>query len=90
MEEGNFTDEQIKDIVNNMPKFGVYSSNLTAIGYEETRKILYVTFRNGGRYIYYNVEPEIFNALKVSESKGKTLNEMVVRHKDKYKYKKLI
>lgn len=84
MEE--ITQEQINVIVQNTPLLPVYSFNIQGIGYNEQSKNLRVLFKGGGNYIYFNVEPEIYEQIKTSQSKGKTLNESVVKHKDKYKY----
>ena len=64
----------------------VMSSNIVALGYDETDKVLSVIFKGGSTYLYANVEPEVWNLLANSPSKGKTLNEAIVRQKDKYKY----
>lgn len=85
----NLTQEQINEIVHNTPLLPVYSTNIQAIGYNEQQKILRILFKNGGNYMYFNVEPQIYEQIKTSQSKGKTLNECVVRHKDKYKYIKI-
>ena len=52
-------------------------------------KVLRVIFKNNSSYIYTNVEPEVWQIIINSESKGKSLNENIVRHKEKYKYYKL-
>lgn len=85
----NITQEQINEIVKNTQLVPVYSTNIQAIGYNEQQQILRVLFKGGGNYIYFNVEPNIYEQIKTSQSKGKTLNECVVRHKDKYKYLKI-
>lgn len=87
MEE--YTIDQIKEIVENIKMFKVFSTNLVALGYDESHKILRVIFKGNSSYLYFNVEPEIWNLLNNSESKGKTLSESVIRQKDKYKYIKL-
>lgn len=84
-----FTAEQINEFVKNIQMMKVFSTNLLAIGYDSNRKILRVIFKGNSSYLYFNVEPEIWETLKNSESKGKTLNENVIRHKEKYKYIKL-
>lgn len=83
------TPEQIKNIVDTTPLIQIVSSNIKALGYNENLKILRVMFKNGSSYIYENVEPEIWENLKTSQSKGKALNESVVRHKDKYRFTKI-
>ena len=85
----NITQEQINEIVKNTQLIPVYSTNIQAIGYNEQQQILRVLFKGGGNYIYFNVEPNIYEQIKTSQSKGKTLNECVVRHKNKYKYLKI-
>lgn len=85
----NITQEQINEIVKNTQLIPVYSTNIQAIGYNKQQQILRVLFKGGGNYIYFNVEPNIYEQIKTSQSKGKTLNECVVRHKDKYKYLKI-
>lgn len=85
----NITQEMINDIVHNTTLLPVNSTNIQAIGYNEQHNILRILFKNGGNYMYFNVEPQIFEQLKTSQSKGKTLNECVIRHKDKYKYLKI-
>lgn len=87
MEE--LTKEQIDEVVKSIQMYKVISSNIVAIGYNETNKILRVLFKGNNSYLYFNVEPEVYNNLMSCESVGKTLNESVVRHKDKYKYIKL-
>lgn len=81
--------EQLSQIVTNIKMTPVISSNIVAIGYDKENKILRVIFKGNSSYLYFNVEEEIYNNLAQSESKGKTLNESVVRHKDKYKYIKI-
>lgn len=84
-----FNEEQLKEIVANIKMYRVFSSNLVAWGYDEIHKILRVIFKGNSSYLYFNVEPEIWNILNESESKGKTLNECITKQKDKYKYIKL-
>ena len=81
--------EQLSQIVTNIKMTPVISSNIVALGYDKENKILRVIFKGNSSYLYFNVEEEIYNNLAQSESKGKTLNESVVRHKDKYKYIKI-
>ena len=83
------TAEQIKEIVDNIKMQRVFSSNLVAIGYDENKKVLRVIFRGNSSYLYFDVEPEVYNTLMQSESKGRALNESVIRQKERYKYIKL-
>lgn len=69
----------------------VYSSNIKGIGYDSENSLMVVLFNSGSKYLYENVEPEIYKLItESSESVGKTLNECVVRNKEKYKYHKLV
>ena len=70
----------------------VISNNVSGIGYNESNHLLKVAFKSGkatSMYLYENVEPETYNKIINAESIGKCLNEMVIKHKDKYNYLKL-
>lgn len=81
--------DNLEEIVKNIKMYKIASSNITALGYDENNKVLRVIFKNNSSYIYTNVEPEVWQIVINSESKGKSLNENIVRHKEKYKYYKL-
>ena len=55
----------------------VTSSNLNMVAYSHSRKVLRVEFKGSGKlrrarqYQYYGVPPNIFNALKRANSKGR-------------------
>lgn len=91
MEE--LTNEQINEISKSIQLIPTFSSNVLAIGYDETKQILKVIFKSkgekGNTYVYFNVEPEIWEALRNTKSVGKQLSESVIRNKEKYKYRKL-
>ena len=89
MNPNELSPEQLSQIVTNIKMTPVISSNIVALGYDKENKILRVIFKGNSSYLYFNVEEEIYNNLAQSESKGKTLNESVVRQKDKYKYIKI-
>lgn len=89
MNPNELSQEQLSQIITNIKMTPVISSNIVALGYDKENKILRVIFKGNSSYLYFNVEEEIYNNLAQSESKGKTLNESVVRHKDKYKYIKI-
>lgn len=82
--------KSIQELITSINMIPVQSSNIVAMGYNELDKVLRVIFRGGSSYLYYNVEPEIWELLGNSESKGKALNENIVRHKDKYRYVKIL
>ena len=49
----------------------VQSSNISAIGYDKDAKDLHVVFYNGAKYIYSDVEPNMWKNFKRASSKGK-------------------
>ena len=69
--------------------YKVMSSNISAIGYSPKRQVLRVIFGNNSQYLYFGVEPIIWDALSKSESKGRFLTENITKRKDKYKYIKV-
>lgn len=86
----DFSDqENLQEIIKEIQMFKVYSTNIVALGYDESRKILRVIFKGNSSYLYFNVEPEVWENLKNSESKGRTLSENIIKQKDKYKYIKI-
>ena len=52
----------------------VDSSNIEAIGYDETSQELHVQFLSGNKYVYYDVPSELFDAFMAAPSKGSFLN----------------
>ena len=86
----DFSDqENLQEIIKEIQMFKVYSTNIVALGYDESRKILRVIFKGNSSYLYFNVEPGVWENLKNSESKGRTLSESIIKQKDKYKYIKI-
>ena len=63
----------------------VDSSNIEAIGYEDSTRELHVKFLSGGYYIYQEVPRQIFDDLMMAPSKGSFLNREV---KSIYNYTK--
>ena len=53
------------------------SSNIAAIGYEPTQKILHVHFTNGSKYAYHKVQPQLFEQLMKSPSKGSFIHHQI-------------
>ena len=49
----------------------VTSSNLYAVGYDESSGTLQVEFRNGSIYEYYNVPASVYQGLLDAPSKGR-------------------
>ena len=68
----------------NIGRIKVKSSNVFAIGYSRTSKILQVEFKDGSVYEYYEVPENIYEAFMGAASKGK-----FVRNLYKYKYRKV-
>lgn len=81
--------DNMDELIKNIKMYKIASSNITALGYDESNKLLRVIFKNNSSYIYTNVEPDIWQIIINSESKGRSLNENIVKHKEKYKYYKL-
>ena len=52
----------------------VASSDVSAVGYDETTQILVVDFIKTGEYSYLQVKPEVFQAFMAAESKGRFVN----------------
>lgn len=81
--------ENIEELIKIIPMHKVYSNNLLAMGYNEEKRVMRVIFKNKSSYLYFNVEPEIWDIVSKAQSSGKALNEHIVKHKEKYKYIKL-
>ena len=63
----------------------VDSSMISKIGYDENNKILKVVFKNGGVYIYTNVEPFHFKNMTTNvKSVGKYFNDNIKDYSEKY------
>lgn len=54
----------------------VKSSNVKAIGYDESTKDLYVEY-NAGTYVYENVPAVVYEGLVSADSKGQFMNKNV-------------
>jgi len=70
---------------NSVSMFPVQSSQISYIGYDEDKSILYITFKNDSTFRYFDVEKEIYNTLKTSTSVGKYFNSI----KNNYEYEKV-
>lgn len=65
----------------------VISSNIEAIGYDPDTMELHACFlKSGETYVYYNVEPWVFDEFMQADSKGTSLNRQI---KGRYEYGKL-
>lgn len=62
----------------------VDSTNLDWVAYDKDKKELYVQFKNGGYYVYYDVPEDIFTDLLKAGSKGR-YHAMKIKYKFKYK-----
>lgn len=65
----------------------VNSSNVKYVGYDRETQRLYVQFLNDEVYVYYDVEPQIFDAIRQADSKGSILH-WLVKIND-YRYEKI-
>ncbi len=54
-----------------MTMTNVVSSNLQAVGYNETNQILYIEFKKSGTYQYIGVDRNIYEGLLNADSKGR-------------------
>jgi KTSC domain len=52
----------------------VTSTNVAEIGYDDSRRILEVLFKNGTLYQYFDVPPQEYQALLQAGSLGQYLN----------------
>ena len=52
----------------------VESSSIDAVGYDPDSHRLYVRFRSGRTYVYYDVVKRVFDDLLAADSKGRFLN----------------
>jgi hypothetical protein len=58
----------------------VESSSVAAIGYDTRARELHIQFKESGEtYVYYGVAALVFEALRSAKSKGRFVNERVVR-----------
>lgn len=63
-----------------MELINVESSNINAIGYDESLGILEIEFNNGYAYEYYDVPSYEYDQLMAAESKGKYANKNIYRN----------
>lgn len=70
------TDRQPSLAIEMLP---VQSSNIRAIGYDESTKTLAVQFANG-IYHYAGIDPELFQSLTAADSKGKFFQQNIRPH----------
>lgn len=64
----------------------VESSSIDAVGYDPASKRLYVRFRSGYIYVYYEVAKSVFDDLLTADSKGRFLNQEI---RGAYAYRRL-
>lgn len=86
MENSNI---DLQTILKDINMYKVASSNISALGYNPKMQVLRVIFSNNASYLYFGVEPVMWELLAKSQSKGKFLTENIARRKDKYKYLKI-
>lgn len=59
------------------------SSNISRIGYDEDSQVLYVEFKNGSTYQYFDVPETVFEQMKAAPSKGSFVAQVL---KGTYRY----
>jgi len=64
----------------------VDSSNVEAVGYDDSAEELHVRFLSGDTYVYHGVPDEIFDGMLNASSKGSYLNREI---KGVYQFTKL-
>ena len=74
------------DNIKSINKTKVDSSNLDWVAYDEKRKELFIMFKSGGLYVYFDVPKEVYSNLLSASSKGHYHH---VNIKWKYRYEKL-
>jgi hypothetical protein len=55
------------------------SQTLTAAVYDDTQETLQLDFRDGSRYVYSSVHPDLFHAMLAASSKGRFFNRHIRR-----------
>jgi KTSC domain len=65
----------------------VESSNIESIAHDPEFHELHVKFKNGGHYVYSEVDLKTFGYMKVAESVGKFLNQNI---KNLYPYRRMV
>lgn len=53
------------------------SSNIARFRYDETNQVLFVEFKNGSMYQYYDVPEIVFMQMEAAPSKGQFLAQVV-------------
>ena len=71
--------------VNLVEKLTVDSSAIFEVSYYPSVERLFVLFKNGREYEYFNVPTHVMNGLREAPSKGKFLNKYVLAF---YRFKK--
>lgn len=69
-----------------MERYSVASSNIAAIGYDDSTDTLEVEFLDGAVYQYFGVPPNIHEQLMQESSKGRFLNTYI---KNAYPYSRV-
>lgn len=62
------------------------SSTIARFGYEQNSHILYVDFKKGGQYQYFDVPDSVFEQMKSAGSKGQFL---ALNIKGRYRYARI-
>jgi uncharacterized protein len=69
-----------------MKRQAVISSNLQSIGYDESRRVLEIEFKNNTIYQYHGVPASEYKKLMDADSHGQYLHANI---KDVYQYQKI-
>lgn len=63
-----------------MEMIAVSSSNIAAIGYDESQNLLVIEFNNGRAYEYYGVAQYVFDEFLNAGSKGQYANQNIYKN----------
>lgn len=63
-----------------MEMIPVSSSNIAAIGFDETQNTLVIEFNNGRAYEYYGVPQYVFDEFSNAGSKGQYANQNIYKN----------
>lgn len=62
------------------------SSNILACSYMPSDKKLLIIFKNGSRYMYYDIPNSIYESFVTSDSQGKALNKLIKTQGFEYEF----
>ena len=67
-------------VISRIPRQGVDSTAIAAVGYSKRQHILEIEFVNGAIYRYFDVPPAVYRELMSSESKARFYDSNIRKH----------